>query len=357
MAQLARNRIDWVDAAKGICIILVVMMHSTLGVEKALGAESWLHSFITWARPFRMPDFFLISGLFLAARINRPWTSYLDGKAVHFVYFYVLWMTIQFLFKAPGLAAELGAGGVAYAYLEGFWEPFGTLWFIYLLAVFFVVSKLLRGVPPVVVFAAAALLEILPIETGHLVIDEFASRYVYFFTGFWMADAVFRFAGRVQALSSPALLAGLVIWASGNGWAVGTGLAFAPVASLIAGFIGAGAVVATAVLANRLPVAAFLRYCGSHSIVIYLSFFLFMAASRALLVRSGFIADAGMIALMVTAAGVTGPLVLNMLVRNTKASFLFVRPGWARLNPMASAPKPTYSGGHDISLLKRPEAR
>ena len=31
------SRVDWVDYAKGICIILVVMMHSTLGVEKAMG--------------------------------------------------------------------------------------------------------------------------------------------------------------------------------------------------------------------------------------------------------------------------------------------------------------------------------
>ncbi len=29
----ASERIDWVDYAKGICIVMVVMMHSTLGVE------------------------------------------------------------------------------------------------------------------------------------------------------------------------------------------------------------------------------------------------------------------------------------------------------------------------------------
>ena len=41
-----------------------------------------------------MPDFFLISGLFLAARIDRPWPAYLDTKVVHFAYFYVLWVNI-----------------------------------------------------------------------------------------------------------------------------------------------------------------------------------------------------------------------------------------------------------------------
>jgi hypothetical protein len=38
------GRVDWVDYAKGFCIIMVVMMHSTLGVEKAAGAEGWMTS-------------------------------------------------------------------------------------------------------------------------------------------------------------------------------------------------------------------------------------------------------------------------------------------------------------------------
>src|SRR5205814_6592685 len=194
--NLQQGRLDWVDVAKGICIILVVMMHSTLGVEKAIGAETSLHAFIEWARPFRMPDFFLISGLFLAARIDRPWRAYLDTKVVHFAYFYVLWMTIQYLTKSWGLIEEQGALGALQSYLLGFVQPFGTLWFIYLLSVFFAVTKLLRNVPPILVFLAGALLEAAPIDTGWLLVDEFASRFVYFFAGYWLASYVFAFTGR-----------------------------------------------------------------------------------------------------------------------------------------------------------------
>jgi uncharacterized membrane protein YcfT len=46
---------------------------------------------VAFAKPFRMPDFFLISGLFLARVIDRDWRTYLDRKVVHFVYFYLLW--------------------------------------------------------------------------------------------------------------------------------------------------------------------------------------------------------------------------------------------------------------------------
>ena len=106
------GRLDWVDCCKGICIILVVMMHSTLGVEKALGETTWLSAFIAWAKPFRMPDFFLISGLFLSRRIAQPWPTYIDRKVVHFAYFYLLWMTIQLIVRGPGIAADDGLAAV-----------------------------------------------------------------------------------------------------------------------------------------------------------------------------------------------------------------------------------------------------
>jgi uncharacterized membrane protein YcfT len=78
----AEGRVAWVDTAKGFCIIFVVMMHSTLGVGNAAGQEGWLHTVVAFARPFRMPDFFLISGLFLARVIGRDWRTYLDRKVV-----------------------------------------------------------------------------------------------------------------------------------------------------------------------------------------------------------------------------------------------------------------------------------
>src|SRR5687768_5451902 len=139
-------RIPWVDYAKGICIILVVMMHSTLGVGEAMGGTGFMHHVVQFARPFRMPDFFLISGLFLSLVIDRPWRLYLDRKVVHFAYFYVLWLLIAVAFKWPGLIAEQGIGAGIGQFFLAFVEPFGTLWFIYLLPIFFVTAKLAKRV-------------------------------------------------------------------------------------------------------------------------------------------------------------------------------------------------------------------
>ena len=80
-----------------------------------------------------------------------------------------------------------------------------------------------------------------------------------------------------------------------------------------------------------------IRYCGENSIVIYLAFFLPMAATRTVLLKTGVIADLGTVSLLVTAAGVVGPLLLFWLVRDTPLSFLFKRPEALRTAPALRA--------------------
>jgi uncharacterized membrane protein YcfT len=354
----AKTRVDWVDIAKGICIIFVVMMHSVLGVENEAGARGWMHPIVAFAQPFRMPDFFLISGLFLGLVIDRPWLRYADRKIVHFAYFYVLWLTIQFLFKAPGIVAESGATGAVSAYLLAFVQPFGTLWFIYLLPVFFVVTRLVKNVNIWLILLGAALLETLPIHTGWLVIDEFCSRFVYFFAGYALAPAIFRLADWLRQRPSIAL-AILGVWALINGWLVFSpasapfsawipeesytsgglgGWSSVPVVSLAAGFAGALAIVSvSALLASLAPHAeraiAPLRWLGAHSIVVYLAFFLPMAIARTLLLKTGIVTDIGTISLLTVASGVLGPVGLYWLIQwSGYGHFLFKRPQWAHID-------------------------
>jgi uncharacterized membrane protein YcfT len=338
----AVQRVDWVDYAKGICIIMVVMMHSVIGVEKAAGETGFMHVLVAFAKPFRMPDFFLISGLFLALVIDRDWRNYLDRKVIHFVYFYVLWVTIQFGFKAPGFAAESGWPHVGLMYLESFIEPFGTLWFIYLLPIFFVVTKLSRQLPsataPYVVLGAAAVLEMAHAATGWTVIDEFCARFIYFHAGYLFAAQVFALSDRARA--RPALaLAALAIWALANSGLVAIGVSEWPGVSLALGFAGAIAIVTMATLLARMRLLQSLRFCGEHSIVIYLAFFLPMASTRALLFKTGLIADIGALSLIVTIAGVLGALAIWRIAMAAKADFLFERPSAFWIAPKTIAPR------------------
>lgn len=336
-APSAPVRVDWVDYAKGICIVMVVMMHSVLGVEAASGQTGFMHWLVMFAKPFRMPDFFLISGLFLSVVIDRDWRTYLDRKVVHFVYFYLLWVTIQFGFKAPSFATETNWHHVGYLYLESFIEPFGTLWFIYLLPIFFVVTKLTRHAPPSAIWIVAAALEMAHVSTGWTVIDEFCARFVYFYSGYWLATYVFALSDRARARPMPAL-AGLALWALVNGGLVVAGVSEWPIVSLALGLAGACAIIVMGTLLARAHWLNFLRYCGEHSIVIYLAFFLPMAASRTLLLRSGLLPDVGAISLIVTVIGVAGALAIWRLALALHANFLFERPDAFWIAPKKAGP-------------------
>jgi uncharacterized membrane protein YcfT len=336
-AATSAPRIDWVDYAKGICIIMVVMMHSVLGVELAAGQTGFMHVLVAFAKPFRMPDFFLISGLFLPLVIDRDWRTYLDRKVIHFAYFYLLWVTIQFGFKAPAFAADGGWGHAGFLYLESFIEPFGTLWFIYLLPLFFVVIKLTRGLPPPLIWGAAALLEAAHIVTGWTVIDEFCARFVYIYSGYLFADLVFALADRVRARPMLALV-GLALWAAVNGGLVAFGYGEWPLVSLALGLAGACAIITAGTLLARMHWMNVLRFCGAHSIVIYLAFFLPMAATRTLLLKTDIIHDIGAISLIVTVAGVVGALLIWKTALALHANFLFERPQAFWIAPQKAAP-------------------
>jgi len=334
----ADGRVDWVDYAKGICIVMVVMMHSVLGVELAAGKTGFMHVVVAFAKPFRMPDFFMISGLFLPLVINRDWRPYLDRKVVHFAYFYVLWVTIQFGFKAPGFATEHGWAHVGFEYLESFIDPFGTLWFIYLLPIFFIVIKLTRNVPAILVWGTAALLESAHVATGWTVPDEFCARFVYVYSGYLFADYVFALSDRARARPALALI-GLALWAFANASLVAIGVSEEPVISLALGLSGACAIITTGTLLARVRWLNFLRFCGEHSIVIYLAFFLPMASTRTLLLKTGIIHDIGLISVIVTAVGVAGALLIWRAALWAHANFLFERPDAFWIAPRKAAPK------------------
>lgn len=332
------QRIDWVDYARGISIILVVMLHSSLGVQKVLEDCTWFGYLVAWAQPFRVPAFFLISGLFLARRVNWPWRDFLDRRVVHFAYFYVLWLIIAFTFKAPVFMKEFGVEGTLRLFATSFIDPFGSLWFIYLLAIFAVAVKLLRNVAPWVVWPVAALLEALPIHTGWMVPDEFAARFVYFYTGYIAAPHVFRFADAARRLTLPALFAALLGWALFEALMVfadvdGRSLATLPGVSLALGLAGSLAVAAAGVWMARAAVFGFVRLVGQRTLIVYVAFFLFMATARTILVKVAPWLGADIISTIVLAAAITGPLVMHRMVRNTPLRFLFERPAAFHLPP------------------------
>lgn len=319
------TRIAWADYAKGICIILVVMLYAVEHVEGVAGHAGWLDAVVAFARPFRMPDFFFVSGVLLTLAIHRDWRTFLDRKVVHFAYFYALWLTILVAFGSRWIAAKTGWSGVGALYVKSFVHPYSMLWFIYLLPVFFVLTKALHRAPPLLVWLCAAALQIAGLETGIKVLDKFAPYYVFFYSGYLLAPYVLRLADAVSARPARAVV-GIGLWGVLEAYLVLADYALLPGISLALGLIGAAAVVSVSALIAKTPVFAPLAYCGRNSLVVYLAFAIPLAVAAKLLFSSGLIKDVGSIAALVTVAAIAGALVLHRLVRGTALRFLFERP-------------------------------
>jgi uncharacterized membrane protein YcfT len=222
------------------------------------------------------------------------------------------------------------------------------LWFIQMLPIYFLVTRLVRRVPWVVVLAAAALLQIWAPESGWRQLDRFGERYVYFYAGYMLAPVFFRIAqwARDNRWSAVILLAS---WTVINELFVLADFADNRGVSLALGFVGSAAVIALASLLSGSRPMDWLRHVGEHSIVVFLSFFLATVISARALEALGLVNDPGTQALLVTAFSVAGPLIACRLLQPTPLRFLFERPRWAqwrrkpRRPPAAPVEQPAMS--------------
>lgn len=339
------ERMPWVDMAKALSIILVVMMYSAYNTGKYTGDIGFLHYVIGFATPFRMPEFFLISGLFLSRVIGRPWRRYADRRVVHYFYFYAIWAAIMIALKegifgrAPlDMVQFLGVAIV---------EPYGVLWFIYMLGVFGFTAKLLRQlrVPHYVVIPVAAGLQMAQIASPSYVVVQFCAYFVFFYVGYAAAPLVFRlveWTNRNVALAVGAL----AVWAVANSLLVFSpgysvlptetqmGLAAIPPLHLSLAVLGALALCVLGGLLSKLRVMDWLRRLGEHSLAVYLAFTVPMSIFRALALKSGLLTDTGLLSLAVLVVSIASPIVLYLAIQYTGyGRFLFERPEWARIAP------------------------
>lgn len=342
------DRLKWVDIAKALSITLVVMMHTAYGVGAATGETGYLHWVIGFAAPFRMPEFFLISGLFLSYVIARDWRHYADRRVVHYFYFYGLWALILCGIKCGLLEGRPDM--MLHNLSIAIYQPYSILWFIYMLAVFSAVAKLAfeLKIPHWVMLGVGALLQVAPIHTGWYAIDQFAEHLVYFYLGYAAAPLVFKLVSWAQAHLHLAM-AGLVAWAAINAAlvfspgfqltpdAMQMGLAGTPGLRLALAIAGSLALCVMSGLLARLNIMNWLAWVGERSLAIYLAFSIPMAVSRVILVRFVPELGTGAISSIVLAIAMVSPLFLLVLIEKTGwGRFLFERPIWASIHHTGS---------------------
>lgn len=319
-------------------------MHSTLGVGEELGNKGFMHEVVAFTKPFRMPDFFFISGLLAAGSLNREWRWFADRKLIHFGYFYLLWLTILLAAKAPSLGL-LDPSRFAWAYLGALVEPFATLWFIFVLPFFFLFSRWTLRLPAWLVLGVAAGLHVFAAFspeggiyamasrlTGWFAVDSFALFLVYFVLG---ARFSAQWLSLLNWLGERAiyLAVGLAAWLFCHVVGLRLGLTEIPGLALLFGFAGALAVTALSVALAQVNLFGWLAAIGRESLAIYVAFLIPMAISRQMLIGFAGYSDPGWVAFTVFLFSVLACLLLARVAPMAGFGFLFKRPVWARLNP------------------------
>lgn len=107
MATLNTQRLNWIDYARGIAIILVAYRHVFEGVKLSgihVDDYPWLEYANIFFYSFRMPLFFIVSGVFISWSVQkRGIKKYIDGRVRSILYPYFLWgalqLTMQMLFS------------------------------------------------------------------------------------------------------------------------------------------------------------------------------------------------------------------------------------------------------------------
>ncbi|WP_406075154.1 acyltransferase family protein [Micromonospora sp. NBC_01638] len=161
-AQAAR--VVWADVAKGGCLILVVLWHVVVKHYLQIDWRVGLPVPGAWGLlgeqllPLRMPLFFTISGIFAANAVHRPWRVARRSRVSRMFYLYATWLLIHtaVLALVPGFPTDRATdvGGL----LAQLTVTPSNLWYLYALALYFVLAKVLRRVYPAVLITAAGVL-------------------------------------------------------------------------------------------------------------------------------------------------------------------------------------------------------
>ncbi len=127
-----RHRIEWIDAARGVGIILVVYGHVLRGVLDAgvltKANPVWLSDYAIYT--FHMPLFFVLAGLNVERSIARGRKQFLIGKLWTIAYPYFLWSAIQggIQLALPGVVNHHRSAMFLTTILV---RPIAQFWFLY----------------------------------------------------------------------------------------------------------------------------------------------------------------------------------------------------------------------------------
>lgn len=214
MSTNLRQRDAWLDNAKGILMILVVMGHTTASIAGMYPSITCLYNGINF---FHMGTFMMVSGFLCQRRIERrDWVSVINRNIVPYLVAQALMFAAASLFE-KGFRAAASANTFAPGTFT-FLRPMYQLWYLVAIILFnFVCIAIQPKRHPVItmiVALAVAMLVPLAQQIGILRLSKAAGFFPFFLLGAIIPPEGVQFLRRKRALMIPAavIFAAYIVW-------------------------------------------------------------------------------------------------------------------------------------------------
>jgi fucose 4-O-acetylase-like acetyltransferase len=144
---LQKSRLPWVDYLKGIAIVLVVYRHVLIGIQRSVALAQaqgsnlpdvpfWLEKANMIFFSFRMPLFFILSGIFISGSLAKRTLKQVIGiKFENLLYPYFVWVFLQVTLQIL-LGANTNSNRTLINYTYILYQPRALDQFWYLPALF-----------------------------------------------------------------------------------------------------------------------------------------------------------------------------------------------------------------------------
>jgi fucose 4-O-acetylase-like acetyltransferase len=299
--QESSERLVWLDAAKGLGIILVVLGHALGGLIDAGVASTAQRNIFFAVYTFHMPLFFFLSGLTVRSRVERNPARFARLLGPTLVWPYMLWSIAQVIvIWAAGAMVNRPLSDPMTTILAIPTAPVSQFWFLWVLFFYHVAawSTLPRWTTWQIVGVAAALRIAEAIVPLPVIIALLLREAIWYALGLALSQRLLRAwpvrpsLSRVAAIIAVAVIA--IIVAEMRTPAVALLAANAAGIARLAGFIWIAPATAAAIAAvvlcaeqlNGAPAAA-LAWLGRRSMPIFILHVMAVAGARILLLKSG----------------------------------------------------------------------
>ena len=273
-------REGWIDSARGLAIILVVLFHAVINLDLVGLAGPWSRLAYT-LDTFRMPLFFFLSGLLAPSLLARPLREVLRTRCLNLIYLYVLWCLLLGIFRGllphppPDAFASLARILV---------EPNVYLWFLYTLCLFTLVGWLTRPLPAWLVVGAALIVSAVfaagLVSTGDVPWDKTFRYWFFFVLASRAAPAVRSVVPRMRPVHVVGAGVAYVVVLGFFLYVADDRILFVrPMLGLLAVAAGCG----FGVVIARVPALGFVRHLGTRTLPIYVVHAFPITAAAALL--------------------------------------------------------------------------